>query len=85
MPRPPRETRLGKTARNEKLKLAANLFNTLGASAIVAAFVVPGVAITEHAPPYHISWLLIFVVGCWCLVGVFSHLVAQAILEKLVD
>lgn len=55
MPRPPRAMRLGKTARNEMLKLTANLFNTLGASAIVAAFVVPGVAITEHPPPYHVS------------------------------
>ncbi|MCB8878908.1 hypothetical protein ACELLULO517_01585 [Acidisoma cellulosilytica] len=76
---------LGKTARNEKLKLAASFFNSLAVSAVVAAFVVPGVAITEHAPPYHVSWSLIFVVGCWCVVGIFAHLVAQAILEKLVD
>jgi len=35
-----RQRPLGKTARNEKLKLAANLFNTLGTSAFIAAFVV---------------------------------------------
>lgn len=80
-----RKRPLGKTAHNEKLKLAGSFFNSLAVSAVVAAFVVPGVAITEHAPPYHVHWLLIFVVVCWCVVGILAHLVAQAILEKLVD
>lgn len=54
-----RKRPLGKTARDEKLKLAGSFFNSLAVSPIVAAFVVPGVAITEHAPPYQGHWLLI--------------------------
>jgi hypothetical protein len=80
-----RQRPLGKTARNEKLKLAANLFNTLDTSAFIAAFVVPGAALTEHRSPDHLSWHLVFVVACWCLAGVCLHMVAQAFLERLVD
>jgi hypothetical protein len=76
---------LGKTARNEKLKLVANLFNTLGTSAFIAAFVVPGVALTEHQSPDYLSWHLVFVMACWCFAGVSLHMVAQAFQERLVD
>lgn len=85
MPRLPRETRLGKTARNEKLKLAANFFNSLAVSAVVAAFVVPGVAWTERSSPLHLSWHLLFIVACWIAAGVSCHLAAQSFLERLVD
>ncbi len=76
---------LGKTARNEKLKLAANLFNTIGASSVVAGFVVPGVALTEHTAKFGFGWHLLVVVSLWCLAGVAAHSVGQLILEKVVD
>jgi hypothetical protein len=76
---------LGKTARNEKLKLAASFFNSLAVSAVVAAFVVPGVAITEHRSPDPLNWHLVFVVACWCFVGLWLHVFAQRLLERLVD
>ncbi|MCB8874110.1 hypothetical protein [Acidisoma silvae] len=80
-----RQRPLGKTARNEKLKLAASFFNSLAVSAVVAAFVVPGVGITEHRSPDPYRWHLVFVVACWCFFGVWLHIVAQAFPGRLVD
>lgn len=80
-----RQRPLGKIATNEKLKLAASFFNSLAVSAVVAAFVVPGVGITEHRSPDPYSWHLVFVVVCWCGFGVSLHLVAQAFLARLVE
>jgi hypothetical protein len=76
---------LGKSARNEKLKLAANLFNTIGASSIVAGFVVPAIGLTEHTAKFGFGWHLVAVVLLWCLAGASAHSVGQLLLERLVD
>lgn len=80
-----RKPLLGKTARNEKLKLAASFFNSLAVSAVVAAFVVPGVAWTERTNTVQLSWHLFFIVACWLIAGVSCHQPAQSLLERLVD
>lgn len=80
-----RKRPLGKTARNEKLKFAASFFNSPAVRAVVAAFVVPGVAWTERTNTVQLSWHLFFIMACWLIAGVSCDLTAQSLLERLVD
>jgi hypothetical protein len=72
-----------KIVRNERHKLTATFLNTLAAGAIVAAFVVPAVALgngTAHVPSYG-RWAINAVT--WIANGVIFHRMALGEIGRL--
>lgn len=69
--------------RNERVKLTANLLNTVAAATLVTGVIGPNIALSYGLPGPGGGWAVLLITVVWLLVGSAIHYLARYVLKGL--